>query len=525
MDRKTAVLLVLLFASLFLVVIRISMDFPQGLGIYNGSTSATNPEGTIRFKVATQIQVILIDPPDNTVYTIPGTSLDVNLTCQANNLTTGINITQIRLYTNITGVFAITETINTSGSPPYNATFILLGVPLGSYRWNCEAVSNIGNMFAPSDWHFTIRTTVPPPTPGGGGGGRWPPTKVKEEAVIPPPPIIIEIPMPLPPPPEPNIIHEFTQPADLSAKQSWTNLRIKVPTAEDAETLRKWAEGDNLIRIRMDARTDIALSNTMIKAKTEDETKILRAWLSEENIVSLMPGAGLDWAFYTINNDLTRFRTWASEENMIRIVSEAEPLPEYSDEWDLLSTVSMWKLKIGEWQDFPLIAENKMLDYKPVNSMRFSTTNNIPIRVITNATGEESGRNITFRSIADMPVGSPPYFVKFTDVVDGYVGVYFVLDGYHFSTNGNEFILDFELSLDNDLILGDILSSAKLYPNEYNIIYKRYKLPDLPKKAVYSLTSRVYEKGPKLVNIAATYRSNIDFRKETPTQMGKTIIS
>lgn len=525
MDLLKKGFLILLCLSVFLIAIRITIDFPQGLGIYNGSTSATNPEGTIRFQVATQVQVILISPPDGTIYIVNATSRDVNLTCQANNLSGNVNITQIRLYTDITGSFAITETQNVTGSPPYTVTFELLGVPLGTYRWNCEAISNMGNTFAPADWHFTIKQPTAPPTPGGGGGGRKPPTKVKEEPVIPPPPPVIEIPLPPPLPPEPNIIHEFTQQADLSAKQSWTNLRIKVPSEEDAKILQKWAEDENLIRIKFDERSDAALSSTRIKAKTQDETKILTAVLNEENLVWLTPDAGLDWAFYMINNDLTRFRTWASEENMKWIVSEAEPLQEYQNQWDLLSTVRIWKLNIGEWQDFPLIAENKMLDYRPVNSLRFSTTNNIPIRIVTNAIGEESGRNITFRSIAEMPVGSPPYFVKFTEVVDGYVGVYFVLDGYHFSTAGNEFIIDFELSIDKELVLGDILSSAKLYPDEYNIIYKRYKLPDLPKKAMYDLTSRVYEKGQRLTNIAATYRSTVDFRKEVPTQMGKTIIS
>lgn len=457
MDRKTAVLLVLLFASLFLLAIRVSMDFPQGLGIYNGSTSAANPEGTIRFKTAIQVQVILIDPPDNTIYTIPGTSMDINLTCQANNLTAGVNITQIRLYTNITGVFVVTNTTNVSGTPPFNVTFNLTAVPLGSYRWNCEAVSNVGNVSALSDWHFTIRQPGVPPPPPSGGGGRRPPTKIEKEAVIPPPPPVMEIPLPPPPVhiPEPNIIHEFTLPADISLKQSETNLMIKVPGETDARIL------------------------------------------------------GIT----------------ASEESMINIVSEANPMPAYLDEWALLSTVRMWKLKPGEWQDFPLIAENQMLDYRPVSSARLSSKNSIPIEIKTKATGEESGNTLSVYSVAEMPLIGPRYFVKFTDVVDGYVGVYFVLDGYHFSTVENDFMVDFELSLDKDLVLGDILSSAKLYPGEYNIIYKRYKLPDLPEKAVYTLTSRVYEKGPILPKIAITYHSNVDFRKETPTQMGKTIIS
>ncbi|MEM4263870.1 MAG: hypothetical protein QW666_03175 [Candidatus Woesearchaeota archaeon] len=443
--------------SVFLIALRISIDSPQGFGIYNGTTRATNPEGTIRFTIATQIQVTLIDPADGTTYVITGTTRDINLTANITNLTGSINITQARLYTDISGVFTITQTINLTGTPPYTITFNLTGVPLGTYRWNVEAVSSDGQTTrAPSDWHFTIQQPGAPPAPSGGGGSKRPTREepsITEEPVIPPPPVIIEIPMPLPP--EPKIVHEFTGSADLSLLQSLTSLRIKVPGKEDALQLN-------------------------IKESEED----------------------LKW-----------------------IVSEAEPLPEFINEWDLLSIVRLWRLKRGEWQDFPLIAENKILNYRPVSAARLSTGNSVPIGITTNATGEKSKKNITHSTITMMPVTSPPYFVKVTDVVDGYIGIYFVLDGYNFKTKDNEFEIDFELNLDKELVLADILPTAKLYPDEYNIIYKRYKLPDLPKKAIYDLTSRVYEKGPKLTNIAATYRSTVDFRKEVPTQMGKTIIS
>lgn len=184
MDISKKVFLVLLAVTLFLVALQISSDYPTGLGIYYGNTSATNPEGTIRFTMANQVLVTLLNPPDNTIFTITGASTNVSLTCRATNLSGPVNITQIRLYTDISGAFIITDVINVSGSPPHTVTFNLTAVPLGTYRWNCEAVTATSLTRAPSDWRFTIRQRTTPGGGGGGGGSPWlrPPVIVEEAA-------------------------------------------------------------------------------------------------------------------------------------------------------------------------------------------------------------------------------------------------------------------------------------------------------------------------------------------------------
>ena len=190
MDFRKRVILVFLALCLFLVALKLSIDFPTGLGVYYGNTSATNPEGTIRFSVAPMINVVLISPPDNTVFTVSGTLLDVSFVCRVSNLSPA-NITQVKLYTNIFGPFGVTQIINVSGSPPHTVTFNVLDVPLGVYQWNCEGLTSTGlNAFAPVNWRFTVRTT--PPTPGGGGGGRKiiPPPVVREAADYPLPCVI-----------------------------------------------------------------------------------------------------------------------------------------------------------------------------------------------------------------------------------------------------------------------------------------------------------------------------------------------
>ncbi|MBD3304287.1 hypothetical protein GF343_04010, partial [Candidatus Woesearchaeota archaeon] len=129
------------------------------------------PEGTIRFKVAQMLSVTLISPPDNSVFTISGTTLNVSLTCRVSNLSPA-NITQVKLYTDIFGPFSITQVVNVTGPPPHTVAFNVSSVPLGTYQWNCEGITSTGfNAFAPSNWRFTVRTTPPAPTPGGGGGG------------------------------------------------------------------------------------------------------------------------------------------------------------------------------------------------------------------------------------------------------------------------------------------------------------------------------------------------------------------
>ena len=129
MDVRKKVILLFLAISLFLVVLTLSLDFPTGLGIYYGNTSATNPEGTIRFTVAPMIQVTLISPLDNTIFTIPGTALNVSLTCTVANLSPA-NITQVKLYTDISGAFIITQVVNVTGTPPHTVTFNVSNVPL-----------------------------------------------------------------------------------------------------------------------------------------------------------------------------------------------------------------------------------------------------------------------------------------------------------------------------------------------------------------------------------------------------------
>lgn len=194
MDVRKKVILLFLAVCLFLVAVKLSIDFPTGLGVYYGNTSATNPEGTIRFKVAQMLSVTLISPPDNTIFTISGTALNVSLTCTVSNLTPA-NITQVKLYTNIFGPFNTTQVVNVTGAPPHTVTFNVSSVPLGTYQWNCEGITSTGfNAFAPANKRFTIRTTPPAPTPGGGGGGSgWVQPPVVETAGFP-------LPCVLPPP-------------------------------------------------------------------------------------------------------------------------------------------------------------------------------------------------------------------------------------------------------------------------------------------------------------------------------------
>ncbi|MBW2986050.1 LamG domain-containing protein [Candidatus Woesearchaeota archaeon] len=191
MNLSKKVFLVCLAVTLFLVALKISSDFPTGLGIYYGNTSATNPEGTIRFSVATQVLVTLLNPPDNTIFTIPGATTDVSLTCRATNLSGPVNITQIRLYTDISGAFIITDVINVTGSSPHTVTFNVSAVPIGTYRWNCEAVTPTSLTRAPSDWRFTIRKSGGGGGGGGGGGTPWLEPPIVEqpeyrECVLPP---------------------------------------------------------------------------------------------------------------------------------------------------------------------------------------------------------------------------------------------------------------------------------------------------------------------------------------------------
>lgn len=181
MNQRQKVISLFLVICLFLVALKLSIDFPTGLGIYYGNTSATNPEGTIRFTTAEAIQVALLSPPDNTIFTIAGATTTVSFTCRVSNLTPA-NVTQVRLYTDIFGPFNITQTTNVSGAPPHTVTFNVSGVPLGTHQWNCQGVTSTGiTRFAPANFRFTVRQAAPAPTPGGGGrGGRY----VEEEVLV-----------------------------------------------------------------------------------------------------------------------------------------------------------------------------------------------------------------------------------------------------------------------------------------------------------------------------------------------------
>ncbi|MBW3002228.1 hypothetical protein KY338_03655 [Candidatus Woesearchaeota archaeon] len=220
MDIRKKVILIFLAIFLFLIAVKLSIDFPTGLGVYYGNTSATNPEGTIRFTVAQMIAVTLISPPDNTIFTIPGNTLNVSLTCTVSNLTPA-NVTQVKLYTDIFGPFGVTQVVNVSGAPPHTVTFNVSNVPLGTYNWNCEGITSTGiSAFAPSNWRFTIRKTPTPPTPGGGGGTGWIPPPVVELA---------EYPLPCVMPPE-NLTSWWTFDADLD--DFWNESNEGLPAGQ-----------------------------------------------------------------------------------------------------------------------------------------------------------------------------------------------------------------------------------------------------------------------------------------------------
>jgi len=183
MDVGKKLILLLLLVSFSLIALKVSVYSPLGAGIYSGNTSATNPEGTIRFTMAATILVTLIDPPDNTIFTVTGATKNVNFTCNVTNLTGAVNVTQVRLYTDISGAFVITNVTNVSGLPPHTVTFNVSNIPLGTYIWNCEGVTSTGlTKRAPNDFTFIIRQPPPTPTPGGGGGGagRWYPPEIEE---------------------------------------------------------------------------------------------------------------------------------------------------------------------------------------------------------------------------------------------------------------------------------------------------------------------------------------------------------
>ena len=246
MDVQKKVILVFLAISLFLVVLTLSLDFPTGLGIYYGNTSATNPEGTIRFKVATMIIVTLISPLDNTIFTIPGTTLNVSLTCTVTNLTP-VNVTQVKLYTDISGPFGITQVVNVTGPAPHTVTFNVSNVPLGTYQWNCEGITATGiNAFAPANWRFTIRTLLPP-SPGGGGGGGWIPPPVIELAEYPLPCII----------PPPGLKSWWTFDADLD--DFWNISNKGMPAGQPKYVKRKSEYLKNNLAISLDGKNDYVM--------------------------------------------------------------------------------------------------------------------------------------------------------------------------------------------------------------------------------------------------------------------------
>jgi len=228
MDIRKKVILLFLVVCLFLVAVKLSINFPTGLGVYYGNTSASNPEGTIRFKVAAMIVVNLLSPPDNTIFTVPSAPVNVSLTCRVSNLTPA-NITQVKLYTDIFGPFGVTQVINVTGSPPHTVTFNVSGVLFGTYNWNCEGITSTGiSAFAPSNFRFTIRTTPPTPTPGGGGGGT---------GYVPPPVVeAAEFPLPCIMPPE-NLTSWWTFDSDLD--DFWNSSNKGLPAGQPRYIKRK----------------------------------------------------------------------------------------------------------------------------------------------------------------------------------------------------------------------------------------------------------------------------------------------
>ena len=434
--RQKAILLVL-FVSLFLIALAVSIEFPLGAGIYSGNTSATNPEGRIRFSVAANILVTLISPPDYSVFIVTGTSKNVNLSCQAINLSGTVNITQIRLYTNLSGAFVINDTINVSGPPPHNVTFNLTNVSLGSYRWNCEAVTSTGiTQRAVADWHFRIRQGVPPgpaPSPGGGTAGRPWDAVVERIPYVPDIPVLeLEFVEEIPGielPPGPNLIQKVIGLFDLPERLNPLTVTFAVPL--DSSEAVKDVSGD----------------------------------------------------IFVLNNDFFVLHNYGVQE-----------------------------LGVGKSIDLTILAQDKLFDYRDVDYEEFLLDNSIPIAVKTEAYGSDSGTKVKLEGKSEIPIVSPLHFVKTTEVVDGYIGVYFVINGYDLETVDDEFIVDFEINKGQDLLIGDILPSIRMVPEKYNLIYKRYKLPKLPAGAEFDLASRIYEKSSVFSSVAHTYREIDEFR-------------
>ncbi|MFH1409097.1 MAG: hypothetical protein ABIH34_04270, partial [Nanoarchaeota archaeon] len=146
------------WGSTFITIIP---DVPEG--IYHWNCEAEDPYGRAAFAPADYLFSV-ITPIDNPpavdlISPMDGHQDDdgsVTFACDAQD-DTGIN--RINLYTDITGVFEITETVYGD-----SLTYTRNGISDGNYRWNCQAIDQGGQEgWGEEDYQFTTHIVIPPP--------------------------------------------------------------------------------------------------------------------------------------------------------------------------------------------------------------------------------------------------------------------------------------------------------------------------------------------------------------------------
>ena len=116
--------------------------------------SKGNVNLTIEILSVVGADVVLVSPVD--YYNSSGNNITFN--CSATSYT---NLKNISLYTNVSGGFALNQSVNVSGT--YNSSnFTLTDVADGNYLWNCRAYDvNNNSAFAAGNRTFRVDTLLP----------------------------------------------------------------------------------------------------------------------------------------------------------------------------------------------------------------------------------------------------------------------------------------------------------------------------------------------------------------------------
>ena len=136
------------------------------IGSYNWNCEASDKNNNSRFaeanrtfnilEIPVNLNVTLVSPKDG----FNTTDRNVSLTC---NVTSDVNLTNMSLYTNTSGIWNVIDYQNISGL--YNeTTFNLNGLAVGSYDWNCEASDeNNNSKMDEANRTFNIQAIPVPP--------------------------------------------------------------------------------------------------------------------------------------------------------------------------------------------------------------------------------------------------------------------------------------------------------------------------------------------------------------------------